>query len=388
MSDMPEPIPEGSAPGKFLRAELEARGLTQAEFAKILGRPVQFVSELLSGKRSVTPETAVGLASALGDAQTPKLWLNREAAYRLSKITPQRDSAVEKRAQLYLRVPVKELVDRRWIEDSPDVDVLQDRILKFYDIPSLDKLDEPAELSHAPRQSTSYSIPPTPAQLAWFCRAKHLAEKLRVTGGFSPRSFETALTGLAKLKTAVDQLGLVPQLLSQAGIRFLIVQHLTHTKIDGVCLWLDDKSPVVVLSLRYDRVDWFWHTIMHEMCHVKNGDGQRTSQPRIDTELVGTDAEPFDDKPDSERRADECATNFLVSQTMLDDFVHRVRPYYSALKIAQFAERVGVHPGIVVGQLQHRREIPYSHGRRMLVGVKQIVTAASVTDGWGWFPHL
>jgi HTH-type transcriptional regulator / antitoxin HigA len=342
----------------------------------------------LSGKRSVTPETAVGLASAFGDAHTPQLWLSREAAYRLSKITPQRDSAVEKRALLYQRVPVKEIVDRRWIEDSSDVDVLKERILKFYSIPSLDKLDEPPELGHAPRQSTSYAVLPTPAQRAWFCRGKHLAEKLQVTGGFSPQSFETALTDLAKLRTEVEQLRLVTQILSQAGIRFLIVQHLTHTKIDGVCFWLDDKSPVVILSLRYDRVDWFWHTLMHEMCHVKNRDGQRASHPRIDTELVGTDAEPFDDKPESEKRADQCAANFLVSQAVLDEFVHRVRPYYSALKITQFAERVGVHPGIVVGQLQHRREIPYSHSRRMLVGVKQILTVASVTDGWGCLPHL
>ena len=63
---MRERIPEGSAPGEYIRAELEARSLTQVEFAKILGRPVQFVSELLSGKRSVTPQTAVALASAFG----------------------------------------------------------------------------------------------------------------------------------------------------------------------------------------------------------------------------------------------------------------------------------------------------------------------------------
>ena len=384
---MREPIAEGAAPGEYIRAELEARGLTQVEFARILGRPVQFVSELLSGKRSVTPETAVGLASAFGET-TPQVWLTREATYQLSKITPQRDSAVEKRSRLYRRVPVKEIVDRRWIEDSSDVDVLQARILSFYGIDSLERLDEPAEFNHASRQSTSYAVPPTPAQRAWLCRARHLAEKLRVPRGFSPESLRTAQSGLAKLKTEVEQLRQVPQILSNAGIRFLIVQHLTHTKIDGVCFWLDDKSPVVVLSLRYDRVDWFWHTIMHEMCHVEYRDGQGASQPRLDTELVGTDAEPFDEKPESERRADNCAVNFLVNQSALDEFVHRVRPYYSALRITQFAERIEVHPGIVVGQLQHRREIPYSHSRRMLVGVKQVLTTASLTDGWGWAPRL
>src|SRR5580698_8458765 len=119
---MPEVIPEGSAPGEYIRRELDHHRLTQVEFAKILARPVQFVSELLSGKRTVTPETAVGLASALGN--TAQHWLNLEAAYQLSKISPHRDAAVEKRAQIYRIVPVKEMVDRRWIEDSADGDVL------------------------------------------------------------------------------------------------------------------------------------------------------------------------------------------------------------------------------------------------------------------------
>src|SRR5579862_5180086 len=139
--------PEGFAPGEYIREELETRRLTQVEFAKILGRPVQFVSEILSGKRSITPQTAIGLASAFGTS--PQLWLNLEAAYQLSKISPQRDSAVEKRARIYRSVPVKEIVDRRWIEDSADVDVLEDRILKFYGIDSFDELDEPPEFSHA-----------------------------------------------------------------------------------------------------------------------------------------------------------------------------------------------------------------------------------------------
>ncbi|HEV8043306.1 MAG TPA: HigA family addiction module antitoxin [Bryobacteraceae bacterium] len=383
---MPEIIPDGSAPGEYIRRELDRQRLTQVEFAKILARPVQFVSELLSGKRTVTPETAVGLASAFGN--TPQYWLNIEAAYQLSKISPHRDAAVEKRSRVYRAVPVKEMVDRRWVEDSADVNVLEARLLQFYGIDSLDRLDEPPDLNHAARQSTNYDAIPTPAQRAWFCRARYLARQLRVESHFSDHLYKSAVASLAKLRADVEQLREVPKILSEAGIRFLVVQPLSHTKIDGVCFWLDNDSPVVVLSLRYDRVDWFWHTLMHEMCHVKNRDGQTVPYPMLDTELVGSSAQPLDEKPESERRADECAVTFLVNQQLLNDFIMRVRPYYSAVKITQVAAQLGVHPGIVVGQLQHRREIPYSHSRRMLTGVKQIVTAASVTDGWGWVPSL
>ena len=164
---MRDPIPEGAAPGEYIRARLGSPW-SHPSGCRILGRPVQFVSELLSGKRSITPETAVGLASAF--ETDPQLWLTREAAYRLSMIIPQRDAAVEKRARLYRKVPIKEIVDRRWIEGSSDVDVLEARVLKFYGIDNLERLDEPAELNHVPRQSTSYAAPPTPAQRAWFCQ--------------------------------------------------------------------------------------------------------------------------------------------------------------------------------------------------------------------------
>ncbi len=45
----------------------------------------------------------------------------------------------------------------------------------------------------------------------------------------------------------------------------------------------------------------------------------------------------------------------------------------------------GVHPGIVVGQLQHasRGELKYSQHRDMLAKVRDIVTTTALTDGWG-----
>lgn len=70
-----------------------------------------------------------------------------------------------------------------------------------------------------------------------------------------------------------DSVRQVPGVLANAGVRFLIVEILPTTRIDGVCLWLDASSPVVALSLRYDRIDAFWHTLLHECAHVKYKDG-------------------------------------------------------------------------------------------------------------------
>jgi HTH-type transcriptional regulator/antitoxin HigA len=124
---------------------------------------------------------------------------------------------------------------------------------------------------------------------------------------------------------------------------------------------------------------------MHEMAHVKNRDG--LEKPTLDTQLVGSDAQPFDQKPEAEKMADLFAVQFLIDQSTLKGFISRVHPLYSRIRILGFAQQQRVHPGIVVGQLQHMGMISYAHSRRMLQSVKAIVTASALTDGWGHLPR-
>jgi HTH-type transcriptional regulator/antitoxin HigA len=365
--------PEAFTPGEYIREELGERGWTQMDLAEILGRPPQVVNEIVAGKRSITPETARGLADAFGTSA--QVWMNLEASYQLSRVSA-KDDTVSKRALLYSKAPIKEMQRRGWIETSSNADVLEAQLLGFYGITAL---DQPIRISHAARKSTDGSL--TPAQLAWLCRARNLAQALKVEGKFSTASLNAALAELSKLKRDPEEARHIPRVLSSAGIRFLVVEPLPHTKIDGVCFWLDANSPVVALSVRYDRIDWFWHTLLHEMAHVKNKDGMES--PTLDTELVGVDAQPFEDKIDAEKAADLFAVNFLVSQAKLDRFIARVHPLYSKLKISAFATSNEVHAGIVVGQLQHRKKIAYAHSRDLLVKVRNIIISSALTDGWG-----
>src|SRR5262245_8558526 len=123
------------APGEYLAEELEARGWSQTELAEILGRPHRVVNEVIAGKRAITPETAKGLSAAFGTSA--EFWMNLETAYQLSKARVE-EEAVSRRARLYGRFPVKELIKRRWIEASENIEVLEQRFLEFYEMPSID----------------------------------------------------------------------------------------------------------------------------------------------------------------------------------------------------------------------------------------------------------
>ena len=356
------------SPGQFIKDELIERDWTQGDLAEVLGRPVQAVNEIVAGKKAITPETARGLGDAFGTG--PEVWLNLENAFRLSQ-TPPPDESVSLRARLYEIAPVKEMVRRGWIPESDTVNDLKDSVLRFLEMPSID--DKPS-LAFAAKKSSSYANT-SPSQCAWCYRAKHLAEPLAVEA-FTTKKLIEHLPEIRRLAKEVENVRQVPSLLASLGIRFVIVEHLKSTRIDGAALWLDDVSPVVVISLRYDRIDNFWFVLAHELAHIKSGDRS------VDTDLVGVSAQPTEEKPEFERKADRMASSLLIPTKALQAFIERHRPRFSKQAIRGFAEKVGIHPGVVVGQLQYRKALSYSHSREMLSPVRDLVIEVAPTDGW------
>lgn len=357
------------SPGEFLRDELEERGWTQSDLAGIVGRPIGTVNEIIKGKRKITPETAQGLSAAFGTSA--EFWLNLETAYQLSKLKAGPGDEIAHRAKLYAKAPIKDMVRRGWIEPSDNVVVLESRLLRFLEIESLD--DDLDVLHHAARKSTSYEDSRTPAQHVWLLRARQLARSVQANP-YQDGNLAGAVRRLKALRRSTKDLREVPRILSGAGIKFVIVQPLSGNRIDGACFWAND-SPVIAMSLRYDRIDSFWFVLMHELGHLARG------IETLDTDLdaAKSDAE----KPFTEREADAFAMEQLVPRRDMERFIAESQSRYSDRDIVAFAESIGVHPGIVVGQLHHRQELSFSSYRDMLEPVREVVTAAAVTDGWG-----
>jgi len=356
-------------PGEFLKDELLARGWTQVEFAEIIGKDTRLVSEVISGKRAVTPETAMVLAAALGTS--PDLWMNLESQYQLSKVRNGQEE-IAKKALLHSRFPVREMIKRGWIESTKNVDVLQQQLFSFFGVGSVN--DEPTTCFAAKKQK--YADTPI-AQIAWFFRAKSLAEAAPAAK-FSQACIASLIARLKEILPHVEGARSVPGLLAEFGVRFVVVEALPGSKIDGACFWLDKASPVIALSMRFDRVDNFWHTLHHELDHIAHREGM--TSPILDADMLDSDS---GDKPDFEQRANENAADQLVPRGELEGFVARVNPMFSEDQIVGFARRMGVHPGIVVGQLQNRRLIPWTFHRRHLEKIREFVIADALTDGFG-----
>jgi HTH-type transcriptional regulator / antitoxin HigA len=363
-------------PGDFIKEEIDARGWTQNDLADITGKSVRLISEVISGKRAVTPDTARALADAFGTSA--QIWMNMESAYQLSKLNA--DTApVVRRAKLYSLFPVKEMLKRGWIEASESLDVLESRFAAFCEMDNLDKT--PHFHSYAARRTNYAECQQAPILTAWLYRAKQMAQGLSL-GKFSAKSVDNAIAKLKPLMANPEDIRQVPRVLAEAGIRFVLIEPFPGMKVDGVCFWLDAASPVVAMTLRFDRIDNFWFVLMHELRHVANKDGQ--DGKAIIDENLGADGSDAADKPDFEIKADSEAAEAILAATVLNDFVLRIAPLYSEQRITGFAARIGVHPGIVVGQLHNRKQVPYSHYRKMLVKVREHIVGNALTDGWGY----
>jgi HTH-type transcriptional regulator / antitoxin HigA len=296
-------------------------------------------------------------------------WLRREAEYRLSLASTD-TRQIKNRAKLHGLAPIKELQKRGWIRSDEDAAVEQE-LLRFFGISSLD--EEPSV--HGAMRKTAPTIPASPAQRAWAFRVRQIATAIPASsvGRFDESHLDLCCTELRKLAAFSGEVRKVPGLLLKYGVRFVAVEGLSGAKVDGFATWLDDHSPVIGMSLRFDRLDSFWFTLGHELAHIRHRD----------IAPIDGDDDPLDVKSPVERRADSESAAMLVPPDELESFILRVGPLYSMEKISHFANRIKMHPNIIIGQLKHLGKIGYSAHNRNVPAVREAVVKAAIADGWG-----
>ena len=369
-------------PGEFLRDELEARDWTQEDFAKIVGMSVRSINQIIVGKQSITPDAARSISKALGTSA--ELWMNLETAYKLSQIreTPG-DDTISRKAKLYT-YPIRELCRRTWIQETSNVDDLEDQVCGFLGASSIQEIPHIADtLPHAARRTGYSDLSPT--QIAWLSRVKQLASVMK-TSTYTKKKLLHAIELLRWYRSKPQEIRNIPHVLSEAGVRFVVVEGLRGSKIDGVCLWLDAKSPVVAMTLRHDRIDNFWFVLRHEIEHVLRGNGK--GKGVIDEEIGVAEDADSEQLSHQELLANAAAEDFCAPRDALIDFADRVDPHFSDAEVANFAESIGIHPGLVVGQLHFLGKLPFSHLRKGLIKIRHLIIETAMRDGWGYMPQI
>lgn len=361
-------------PGEFIREELDARGWSQRDLAYILGMPEQAVNMIASGKRGISPEMALALGKAFD--VSADYFANLQQAYEMANARKP-DPGIERRASLQSVYPVREMIRRGWLADT-DIHLLEAQMMRFF---CKNDLNDVPYLAHAAFKSDPISEA-TPTQMAWLFRVRQIAVEAVVVP-YSEAQLRAFIAEMPRLMVDPEEIRHVPQRLEACGIRYVIVETLPKAKIDGVCFWLDDASPVVGMTIRQDRIDNYWFVLRHELEHVLNKDGRGDLRAEaVDVDIECADSDSPAELPVEEVRANIAAAALCVPRDDLESFYIRKFPFISERDVLGFAKRIQRHPGIVVGQLQ-RKMSRYDWLARHKVKIRQFLLGAAIVDGWG-----
>jgi HTH-type transcriptional regulator/antitoxin HigA len=369
---------EYRTPGQLIQALLDSRGWTQRVLAIVLAVDETGLNKIVAGKRAIDADLAIGLSQIFDVPAEKFLDLQKNYDLAMARIVSRPDPMLATRASLFGELPVSEMIRRGWlrgVDDVRNVRAVELALCRFFGVSSVGEIEI---LPHAAKKTDVFS-PATPTQLAWLYRVKQLAADT-LAAKYSREAVEGAVEKFRGLLGSPENARKVPRILAECGIRYVIVESLPAAKIDGVCFWLNDRSPVIGMSLRHDRIDNFWFVLRHECEHVLQNHGH--SAAMLDTDLEKERAGTGDSIPEEERIANEAAAEFCVPQSSLNKFISLKAPFFAERDILGFAKTIGIHPGIVAGQLQHRTS-RYDLFRNHLVRIRSAVVPNAMADGWG-----
>jgi HTH-type transcriptional regulator / antitoxin HigA len=334
-------------PGETIREMLNAASMPQAELAQRMGRPANKLNEIVKGKRQITADTALELELALG--LPASFWLNLEKNYQLIKARLAQDQLLEKESHFLASFPVKEMCKFNWIKKCDDIIAQTRELLSFFGITSFEQLKQIKALAPAWRKA-QHKEACEYALATWLWQGTRSAQQI-TTSAFDPKGLRSQLDTIRSF-TRQDPEEFEPtltKLCAGHGVAVVFVRHLPKSYVGGAAYWLNDRA-VIQLSVRGKWADIFWFNFFHELGHVLLHLKSR-KRMFLDDKNFSTTSKVED------LEANQFAANTLISE---EDYESLLRRSYTRTEVVrQFADEIGIAPGIVVGRLQH--EIPALH---------------------------
>ena len=343
-------------PGEYLEEVIAELGITKMELAKRMDRPSSKLSAIFKGEKAITPGTALQLEKVLGIPA--HIWSGLESEYRLILARQQEEherEQIKKETGLVRKFCYAELVKLNLLPPrTKRVDKVSE-LQKFFGVTSLFSIREIGPYQAAFRKGLSKRGASPEALAAWLRLGELKAREIQ-TGSFSKERLEASLgqiRGMSRLSPGQFEPDL-RQRLAQLGVVLVLAPHFPRTYVHGATYWRQKDRPVLMITIRGKWADIFWFSLFHELGHILLHDKQSVF-------LEGCDAPS--EMEQREEEADEFAKESLIPTALYKDFL--AQGNYHAENIVRFAEQAGVHPGIVVGRLQHERYIPRSWHNRL-----------------------
>lgn len=325
---------EAPDPISAILFRMQEQGLRQADLIPYFGTRSR-VSEVLSRKRPLTVNMIRALSSGLG--------ISTET---LVGIEPAEVIQNEKVEVDWSNFPIKEMVARGWLQKltNKTVESTEDLVKSFI-------ANVGMQLGSASFRRTfggdAYSPATQYALYAWLARVIQKARERKSSLGSFDRSklSQTFLRELSQLSWFAHGPILAVEFLEKHGIAVVIEPHLKGTLLDGAALQDSDGMPIIGLTLRFDRLDNFWFTLLHEVSHLWK---------HVTTEEIFLDNLDASSEDRRELEANRIAKEALIPKIAWKRSDAYLNPSNQA--IDRLSRELKIHPAIIAGRLRKERE--------------------------------
>lgn len=313
-----------------IKFRIEQAGLKPVDLIPYIGSRSR-VSEILSGKRQLTLDMVRALSDGLGipaEVLIKKPDLEQESEY-----------------QNWDNRLVSEMEARGYFGKNSKKHSKADLLANFFSI-----IGSPAQLVGMARKSSYRSSPLSDkhALAAWAVCVIKKAKNIKVQKKYRHGTINLKfMQELAKLSMKENSPILAQEYLRKYGIILVIEPHFSKTYLDGATILIDKDNPVIGLTLRYDRLDNFWFTLMHELAHIAKHYDSDVSL--FFDELEGIKNIDIDEK---EEEADALAEEALLPKAKWEVSPAKLIP--SSMAANSLAQELGVHVAIIAGQIRHK----------------------------------
>ena len=334
-------------PGTILRYELEDREISQKDFAVMIGMQKSHLNEMIKGKRPITKSIADKIEDVLGISAVSLVNMQTQYEYDIKVIGKRGVEELEAQNTLSLYneiFDVKTLFKRIGKEQATAVQ-------KIHYISEMLHLPQPAELkmdtSGMFKKSAKTGQDPR-MLMTWKILAEFNAKRQSVSQPFDRARRNEVINTLAKaLHDNHSTENTVKEILAAEGIAFCIEEKVDKASVDGYS-FIEDGTPYIILTRRYDRIDNFAFALMHEIGHIYLHylDGSRSN-----CKLSIPD---YDNESADEKEANTFAANALIPNEEWKNAPKvRMNPTMIQRKYTQWAIGKGLNKWIVLGRISH-----------------------------------
>lgn len=350
-------------PGYTIKKYLESRGWTQEDLAQITETSSKQLSKLINHKAHITLNMARLLAEAFGTSA--EFWINLDTKYRLN-LDPQtdEDTATQKKAKIRKFMPVSEIIKKGWFSTDNTADgygLLYESIWdkKYNDTSDYDNNKK----KYCARQSKTNEDFTSFYSKTWQQIALLKAKSVNVPK-YNKNKLEEIISKYTDYTTLSNGVVKIISDLTDAGIKFIVLSHLTKTYLDGAC-FLDNENPVIVYTCRFDRLDHFWFTLAHEIAHVIEHLSKFNDKCFLD-DLSNDNA-----NDELEKQADEKAEDILKVNEIIKESLQYIR-YFSEEKLNNLSIKLNIEQSVILGVLQYKGYVGYRRLNKYKTKVKYL----------------